>query len=177
MKLLKTVIINKPVKQVWKVAAEDFAHAGQWMTGVFHSSEFGKSDIEHAPCSGRVCVLENKTNGLKAEENILKFDAQNHTLVFEVIPVKEGGTGLPLTKNTVTLKLDQVNENQTKVFWYCDFEVTRIGKLLSPLLRIGVGFAFKGILNDLKVFVETGTPSKRKQKFNEKNINQPLVNN
>lgn len=166
MKLLKTIVINQPVEKVWQVAAEDFANAGKWMSGVVHS--------QGTDC-GRVCTLQNKPDGLQAIENITRFDSDNHILEFEVFPKAKSGPGLPIVKNTVKLELHKQGA-KTEVFWHSDVELKFVGKLLYPILRLGLGSAFGHLLNDLKVFVETGSVSLRKQKFDKKmGLDQSLI--
>jgi len=168
MKLNRSVTINKPVSKVWQVAAEDFANAYKWMSGVVHSYETPGNRQEGAPLAGRICNLENKKDPFHAVENIIRFDSERHILEFEVFPVKKSGPGIPVIKNHVTLSLKATEDGGTRVFWDCNLELKLMGKLLYPLLKLGLNKAFDGILNDLKVYMETGKVSVQKQKFDEK---------
>lgn len=168
MKLSRTVTINKPVNQIWQVAAEDFANAYKWMTGVVHSYEHQASGQSSVQPPGRICNLDNKADPFHAVENILIFDAEKHLLEFEVFPVKTSGPGLPVIRNHVQLQLISNPNGSTRVLWNCDVELKLLGKILSPLLKLGLNKAFDGVLNDLKVYVETGQVSAQKKKFDEK---------
>ena len=163
MKLVKSTIINQPVDTIWTIAAENFSQAGQWMSGVVHTQSTEQ---------GRVCQIQNKPDGLTAVENITRFDRDNHVLQFEVFPKAKKGPGLPVVKNTITVTLEPQG-NQTKVIWHSKVELKLLGKLLSPLLRLGLGKFFTDVLDDLKVFAETGAPSERKLAFHKK-VGAPL---
>ncbi|WP_281559114.1 SRPBCC family protein [Thalassomonas sp. RHCl1] len=168
MKLNRTVIINKPVNKVWQVAAEDFANAYKWMTGVVHSYETPAAKQAGDALPGRICYLENKENPFHAVENILSFDADNHRLEFEIFPVKTSGGDIPIIKNHVVMQFKSTPDGGTQVFWDCNVELKLLGKILYPLLKLGLNKGFDGILNDLKVYVETGQVSAKKKKFDKK---------
>lgn len=172
MKLDLNIKINTNIQHVWEVAAVDFANSAKWMTGVFHSSAHQNGGIENLHCQGRICVLDNKSGGLKAEENILTFNDETYTLGFEVLPIKEKGLQLPINKNTVTMNLKEINDNCTLVTWQCDVELKFVGLMLAPLLKLGLRKAFSDLLNDLKVYCETGQVSEKKRKFNAKAAKQ-----
>ncbi|WDE05447.1 SRPBCC family protein [Thalassomonas viridans] len=169
MKISRTVTIKKPVNQVWQVAAEDFANAYKWMTGVVHSYENSAPKKTDSPVAGRICNLENKKEDpFHAVENILRFDGNRHILEFEIFPVKKSGPGIPIIKNHVVLSLSANQDGSTQVYWNCNVELKLLGKLLYPLLKLGLNKGFDGVLNDLKVYLETGRVSAKKQKFDEK---------
>ena len=172
MKLDLSIEINTNIKQVWDVAAVDFANSAKWMTGVFHSTAHQNGDMDNVPCQGRICVFDNKSDGLKAEEKILTFNNETYTLCFEVVPIKEKGLQLPIRKNTVTMNLTEVSEKCTLVSWHCNVELKFVGLLLAPLLNLGLRKAFSDLLNDLKHYCETGQVSEKKRKFNAKAVKQ-----
>ncbi|KZN28781.1 hypothetical protein N480_08430 [Pseudoalteromonas luteoviolacea S2607] len=160
--------INAPIEQVWKLVAEDFANAYKWMSGVVHSYEINHGLKGETPVAGRVCNLENHEHPFHAVENILRFDESSHTLVFEVIPVKERGPQLPIVKNKVTIQLTATSGGQTRVHWHSKVTLKWIGKVLYPILKLGLYKAFSDILQDLKAYIETGYPSKRKVSSDKK---------
>ena len=170
MKLDLSIEIKANIEQVWNVVAVDFANSSKWMTGVFHSTAHENGYVKNVPCQGRICVLDNKSGGLKAEENILTFNNETYTLGFEVVPIKEKGLQLPIRKNTVTIKLIEVSDNCTLVSWQCNVELKIVGLLLAPLLNLGLRKAFSDLLNDLKHYCETGQISEKKRKFNAKAV-------
>ncbi|KZN35101.1 SRPBCC family protein [Pseudoalteromonas luteoviolacea] len=171
MNVHNKLTINSPVEQVWKIIAEDFANAYKWMSGVVHSYEINHGLKGETPVAGRVCNLESHENPFHAVENILRYDEAEHTLVFEVIPVKERGPKLPIVKNKVTIKLTQAKDGSTQIHWHSHVTLKLVGKLLYPVLKLGLYKAFSNILQDLKVFVETGYPSKRKISSDKKLLN------
>ncbi|MCF2856870.1 SRPBCC family protein [Pseudoalteromonas sp. SMS1] len=160
--------INAPVSQVWTIIAEEFATAYKWMSGVVHSYEINHGLKGETPVAGRVCNLENHDNPFHAVENILRYDEAARTLVFEVIPVKERGPQLPIVKNKVTIRLTSTADGNTLIHWHSQVTLKLVGKLLYPILKLGLYKAFANILLDLKVFVETGYPSQRKVNSDKK---------
>jgi len=168
MKLSRTVTIHKPVSQVWQVAAEDFANAYKWMSGVVHSYENPASGKSDTSLGGRICNLENKKEPFHAVENIVKFDGKRHILAIDVFPVKKSGPGIPIIKNHVVLSMKANPDGSTQVYWDCQLELKLMGKFLYPLLKLGLNKTFDGVLNDLKVYVETGQVSESKRKYDKK---------
>ena len=65
MKMTVTTSINANISEVWKVLAEDFDKAHEWMAVVPTSTAITNTIIDtsdDAPVCGRVCDLSNKGN-------------------------------------------------------------------------------------------------------------------
>lgn len=168
MKFVKTKTINGSANKIWQVTAVEFADIGKWMSGVVHSRANETAQLNNEAVAGRVCTFDTSDDPFMAIENITRFDEKNHILEFEVFPQKKSGAGLPIIKNSVVMSLETINDNTTVLHWQSQFELKWLGKLLSPLLRIKINGTFNDLLNDLKVYIETGRVSEKKRRYDEK---------
>lgn len=155
MKITKSIIVNQASELVWKVLAEEFDQAHLWMGPVKKSYAFDDGTKNtSAPVAGRVCELGSGPNGLKAEEVITQFNEKEQYFVFDVIP-KNAPKLLPINKNTVKMSVVKLDSGQTKVLWESTPDLKTMGKIMSTILKIGLGKAFSGILKDLKKYCES----------------------
>ncbi|GAB5557402.1 MAG: hypothetical protein SchgKO_16150 [Schleiferiaceae bacterium] len=168
MKINKTISINATEEIVWKILAEDFDKASEWMSAVPHSYEIVDGDtVQNSPMVGRVCELSDKPNGPIADERISLFDAQSKVLHVEVVPQN---APLPIVKNHLELSLLKEGAEETRVNLAADIQLTTAGKVVSPVLKLGLAKAFDELLEELKYFVENGMPHPRKQKKLDKAV-------
>ena len=167
MKILKTITIDKPIDDVWKVLAEDFDQAGVWMSGVYHSKKLIQTAKDpKAPMAGRVCDFSAKENAFYADEYINNFDEKNHILDFTVYP-KNGPAFLPVNSSDIHVTLKEEN-GHTQVNWEVTPHLKPFGVLLSPLLKVGLGQFFGNLLREMKFYTETGEIAPSKHKYNKK---------
>lgn len=161
MKITKSVQINQPASHVWSIVAEQFDQAHLWMAPVKHSYAYEEGAPKtSAPVAGRVCELGNGPKGLLAEEVITDYNEKAQYLVFDVVP-KNAPALLPLNKNTVKMTVVDLGSNQSKVLWESTPDLKMMGKLLSPVLKLGLGKAFGDILKDLKKYCENTSSTSR----------------
>ncbi len=153
------VVINAPLEAVWHVLSERFGHIHEWASGVPGSRVAEVADIEGTPVSGRVC--DSSWRGFDdVTETIVEYGEDPYFF-------KYTATGTPAWMGVAsnTWHVDVIDENKTLVYFEPAIEPAgRVGRVVVPLF---VRFARKlamDTLDDLKVFVETGRPSKRKQK-------------
>ncbi|QFR39480.1 SRPBCC family protein [Candidatus Gracilibacteria bacterium 28_42_T64] len=165
MKVSIKVLINSPIGDVWKVLADDFDKAGDWMSPVpkSHKIQEGKS-ASGSPMVGRICEFTSKgAQGLLANEKITFYDGDKHLMTVEIVP-KNGPGLLPIVKNTLDISAISVGDDQTEVIWTANPQLKPHGYVLYPLLILGFKKGFGDILEELKYFVETGKPHPRKLK-------------
>ena len=157
MNISKSIVINQPAALVWKVVGEEFEQAHLWMGPVKHSYALDALDQgtkpASAPVSGRVCELGNGPKGLQAEEVISEYNDEGRYLVMDVVP-KNAPKLLPIHKNTVKMTVLHMGHNQSKVLFDATPDLKILGKILSPVLKLGLGKAFGDILKDLKKYCE-----------------------
>ncbi|NRB36982.1 MAG: SRPBCC family protein [Pseudomonadales bacterium] len=164
MNINKSIVINASAAKVWKVVAEDFDRAYEWMSPVYHSrATHNQPAVGESPYSGRVCDLSSKENGLQADEIITAYNTEQKTFTFEVVPLNVPAV-FPVDKNIVTIQLKAAPNGGTILEWQSSPQLKPHGYLLYPLLVLGFNKAFGDILQELKYFVEEGLPHPRNQK-------------
>lgn len=155
MIIVSAVEINRPVDDVWHAVAQRFDKAHEWMGFVENSYKVEeKVDIEGAPMAGRVCEFTKEPNGLKAEERILRFSEQKREFDFDVVPVNAPKL-FPVKKNIVTLAVKKLSGGRAEVVWQSNIELTKFGYVTYPFIKFGLSKNFKGIMEDLKEYMES----------------------
>ena len=163
MEINKEIAINKSVSEVWNLIGNRFSDAHLWARGLTHSEGFGSAGKDGAPCQNRVCDVPGF--GI-IKEKIEKFDAKNQILSYSVI---EGFPSfISSAVNTWTLK--RLSEDKTLVSMKLSMKTRGFkGLIMGPLMKMQISKLTAGVVNDLKVYLETGSPSPVKRKEIEKN--------
>lgn len=154
MKFSKQITINAPADKVWQIAGRDFATIGEWATAVSHSeanTELPTVNSSHV--GGRTCT----TSFGKASEEFTAYNDEERSYSFKGVFKSK-----MFNKVTSSMKVDEVDENTTLVKITPALELTWLGTLMYPLIRMQISKVTDEILDDLKYFVENGTPSPKK---------------
>ena len=167
MNIERTIQIDKSAAAVWQVLATDFDQISLWMRGVVKSYETDGNMVDDSPMSGRVCHFDSKDNGFRALETITKFDEQNRVLDFVFYP-QNGSAMLPVIQNNVSVQVKSLGSNKAEVIWKATPDLKLHGKIMSPLLKMGLNKGFDGLLSDLKYYMENGTASPEKVEADRK---------
>ncbi|GAB3049970.1 hypothetical protein GCM10027053_06120 [Intrasporangium mesophilum] len=154
------VTIDAPAAAVWDVVAHRFDHVADWATVIPASHPApGDSRVLGAPVAGRVC-----TTGLGAvaevTERIVSYDEAGRTLTYEA-------EGLPPFLRTARnrWRVTALGDQRSRVDLEAALQVHGVlGWVLYPVIRLQIAHITPGFLADLKHFVETGRPSRRKQR-------------
>ena len=168
MKITKTATIEESIDKVWNVFAHDFDNAYKWMASVPKS--YGKAlgeKFEGAQTAGRVCELDGNPDGIKASETILAYDEENKTCTVEILLVNAPFL-VPIKGNILNFSAKEEGPDRTSILWEITPIIKPAAKIISPLIKIGVGKFMAQIIEELKYFVENGTPHPRKVKALEK---------
>ena len=168
MKFSKQITVNASAGKVWDILGRDFANIGVWATSVSHSvanNELAK--VNNSPVGGRVC----ETSFGKISEEFTAYDDDNRTFSFK------GVFDSKMFKSVInTSGLTSIDENTTEVSFGPNVELSFIGTLMYPMIRMMLGKAIDVILDDLKYYVENGKPSPKKlasQKKQKSNARTP----
>lgn len=157
MEIKKEITINKPAEEAWDVLGNQFTETHKWARGLDHVEGSGQPKFEGASCSNRTCEVPGFGT---IQEEIKKFDAQNHILQYEVL---EGFPGF-ITSAINTWTLRQVR-NQTIVSMHMKMETKGLkGAIMGPMMKMQLNKTVEGVLQDFKIFVETGKVSEQKEK-------------
>jgi len=158
--LRQHIVIDAPADTVWQVVAGRFDRIGEWAAAI-PASVFATADTDvdvGAPVAARVC--ETGIGALpRVTETIVGFDAANQTLTYQA------SKGMPafVTAARNTWTVTALSARQCQVDIAAEF-TTRgvIGRLARTIILARVLRDGRHVLDDLKYYVETGTPSPRK---------------
>lgn len=157
MEIKKEILIDKPIDDVWDVLGNQFSSAYKWARGLDHSTGHGKPRFSGAEHSNRTCEVSGFGT---IQEEIRKYDANNHILAYEVT---KGFPGF-ITSAVNTWSLSKAG-NHTKVKMHMKVQTQGIkGIIMGMMMKMQLNKTVAGVIEDLKTYVETGLPSKIKQK-------------
>jgi len=154
MKIFKEVSINVPAEKVWAIVGQNFAKIGEW-DGTVSSSKINNDfpKVNGSPYGGRVCETSFGT----INEKFITYDEKRMTFSFQ------GDIKSPVFSNVLnTVTVVPVNANKSRITASPNVDLTFIGKVISPLIKAGLGGAIKKGLKDLKYYAENDTISPRK---------------
>ncbi|MFT5306594.1 MAG: hypothetical protein ACI89M_002120 [Chitinophagales bacterium] len=168
MKTSRKITINKVSDKVWKVLAHDFDDAHKWLATIPNSyaADLGKQ-YDGATSCGRVCELDGKPNGMKAKESFVTYDEANKsfTILVEFINTP---FGFPIVKNVVEFSVDNKGGDASIVNFTVTYTLKPLAFLILPILKISFRSFLGQVLEELKYYVENGTPHPRKIKALDK---------
>jgi Polyketide cyclase / dehydrase and lipid transport len=159
--LTQHIVIDAPADTVWEAIADGFDRIGEWAAAIPASAPAiagpGGTDLA-APVPARVCQT-----GIRAlprvTETIVGFDAANRTLTYQAT------AGLPpfVTTARNTWTITALSATQCRVDIAAEFTTRGIfGWLTRTVILARVLRDGRHVLDDLRHYIETGTPSPRK---------------
>ena len=160
MVIEKEIIVNKDIKDAWKVLGVEFANASKWASAVNHSEGSGEKFNDSA-CSERGC---STTMG-SIKEKLYEFSNEKYLLAYEI------AEGMPsmVKYATNTWKLIEVGENKCKLQIKMDIRMGGFfGSLLQPVMKLQMSKIGNHLVEDFAYYVENGTPHPRKLKAQKK---------
>lgn len=164
---LKSEVINVSADSLWEILRA-FDQVGVWTSTLNHSEGAGEPKFEGATCNARVCET-NIRSYRKAVEELTFFSDEKKELAYELT---EGAPSfLYLARNHWTVI--EVGPNQSQVRMDLTMHMSRfmgliVGKKLKNTARKQVSI----VLNDLKIYAETGEVSAAKKAQLEKQSKQ-----
>jgi hypothetical protein len=164
MKTNITLTIDTAGDKIWDVFAHDFDNAYKWMAGVPKS--VGKDNgeqFEGASSAGRVCDLNNKPQGPKASESFLAYNEEEKSCTV-LIEFLNTPMGFPLVQNVADFSLIELGGDKSEVTFTVTSTLRPMGFILYPVIKLGFRTFVKQIMEELKFYVENGTPHPRKVK-------------
>ena len=143
-----TGIVNKPLKDLWRVSVLEFEKVGSWATGVYRSGK--------GPNHDRIC----DTAFGKLYENITTKDEKNHRIEIDA-------KGFPFfIKNAVGMwTFRKISENKTEFTVELKLlTIPVIGSVMEMFMKPKLQKALEVTAKDYITFLETGKISDRKQR-------------
>ena len=154
MRFSKQITVNASAEKVWDVAGRDFANIGVWSTAVSHSvANNDLAPVNNSPVGGRLC----DTSIGKISEEFTAYDDDKRTFSFKGVFDSK-----ILQSVTNTTELTSIDENTTRLTITPNIELSFIGVLMSPMIRMQLSKLTDQLLDDLKYYVENGKPSPSK---------------
>ena len=81
-----------------------------------------------------------------------------------VVEPKNAPAALPIVKNTLMIQVRGVEEGKSEVIWETKPDLKTIGKVMRPLVKMGLSKSFGEVLEELKHFMESDEQHPRKAK-------------
>jgi hypothetical protein len=151
-RLTNHIIIDAPADKVWEVVGHHFDRIGEWASPVASSTGLDGT------ARGRVCHTGMRLVP-RVSETIVAYDETARTLTYEVTEGMPPSVALARNEWRVT----EVDGDRARVSFQAHLEVRGLlGAIARQALLLQVGRAGGHLLDDLKHYVEHGTPSPRK---------------
>ncbi|OJJ14930.1 hypothetical protein BKI52_40980 [marine bacterium AO1-C] len=151
-------VINVSAVTLWQIVS-DFENVGQWTSTLKRSTGAGKPEFEGASVSERVCHTNIKGYD-HIHEKLTMYNEANKELAYKVTK------GLPrfvlLASNHWTVH--EVGANQSIIKMEATTRLTRfMGFLFGSRMKKTALKALKTVLEELKVYAETGEVAEAKK--------------
>ncbi len=151
-------VINVSADSLWSILRK-FDQVGNWTATLKHSSGRGEAQFEGATCSERVC--ETHIKGYEtAVERLTMFNDETRELAYELT---EGAPKFLLMASN-HWKVVEIGPNQSQLHMYVSNHLTRLmGFLAAKKMTNLASEQINIVMNDLKVYAETGHVSEKKR--------------
>jgi hypothetical protein len=163
--------INVSPDKLWQIIGHRFEDAYIWASSVDHSKGGGTPEFEGATCSERFCDVNAKGFN-KISEKLVKYSNEDMTLAYVVLE------GMPsfITHAQNDWTVEPTGIHQSKLVMKADFSLQGImGRFMKPMMKSKMEKLLDVVLNDAKIFAETGSISETKRKRNELLEKQNLI--
>ena len=162
MKLIKKTKIDATAEAVWAVFAHGFDDADAWLSSVPRSyGDENAPGLEGAPSAGRICELQADGTGMKASERFVAYDEAAKTCSVRVEFV-DPPPGFPVHHASLDFSVVDDPDRGSTATWAFGAKLKPWGYLMWPLLWKGFSGGWNEMCEELKHYVETGTPHPRK---------------
>ena len=174
-KLSINLLVEAPAESVWDVVGRRFDRIGEWATAIAASAAVpaptapSPADTESngfpvagsvltAPVAGRVCQTGVRL-APQVTETLIAYDEVNRTLTYEA-------SGMPpfvtVARNTWTVT--PLDQRHTRIMLQAQFDTHGLlGRLARWAILAQVRRTSRHLAEDLRHYIEHGTPSPRKQ--------------
>jgi hypothetical protein len=152
------LIVEAPAESVWDVVGRRFDRIGEWATAIPASAAIPAPSALGAPVFGRVCQTGVRLLP-QVTETLVAYDDAGRTLTYEA-------SGMPafvtVARNTWTVTA--LDHRRTRLSLRAQFDTRgALGRLARWAVLAQVRRTSRHLADDLRHFVEHGTPSPRKR--------------
>ena len=157
MKVRTRIDIDATADDVWQVIGPGFTRVGDWVAAIATSEPTGEGGPTGAPPTGRTCTVA--TVGFdRISERLTDYDPAARQVGYRLA----GGMPSFVTDAGNTWQARPLPDGRTEFTMDADATLSGIGRLFSPLLRHYLARVGRRTSRDLKVYLETGAPSRAK---------------
>jgi len=160
IEVTKNAIVNVSADRLWSILADDFDKIGEWARGVDSSGPNTDAAVpDGASVGGRVC----QAPGFGAiNETFTSFDPDERSFAFEATASKIPSFVRNLTNHTSVKSLGP-DRSEVQLRLTADTLGVR-GALVKPVMNRKFSQAIDVVIEDLKIFAESGQISGEKTK-------------
>lgn len=160
---LTSEVINVSADSLWAICRE-FDKTAEWTSTLKHSYGTGKPQLEGTTCSSRTCET-NIGKGGKVVEKLIMFSDKNKELAYNLTD----GAPSFITFSSNHWKIIEVSTHQSKIEMNVTMHMKRFaGFFLRKLITKQMKKQVNIVLEELKIYAETGQVSEAKRKQIEK---------
>ena len=153
------IVVNVSAEELWEMIGPGFIEVYKWSSNVDHAVGSGESEFEGAVCTDRKCDVNIKGFS-SVSENLYKYDQTNMVLAYAVT---EGMPGF-VTKAINEWSVIPLGNNRSKLVMKAQMGTKGLmGSLMGGMMKKKMGETLVTILNDAKVYAETGEQSEAKK--------------
>ncbi len=154
----REITIGVSAEELWKMVGPGFIEVYKWSSNVDHAEGQGQSEFEGAVCSERFCDV-NVKGFSKISEKLTKYDEGKMNLAYEVTDGMPGFVTRAVNDWTVVA----VDQNSSKLVMKAQFRSKGLmGSLMKGMMEKKMKETLETVLNDAKVYAETGEVSEAK---------------
>lgn len=161
MIIKKELAISKSIEEVWEVLGNQFGEISVWSSLIKESKVYGDSKLEGLNYSIRET---NTTQGITKQE-MTSFNKEQYSLSYKAL------SGTPFFIKSVNAKwsLSKLNDDNTQINMNVDVQTKGImAAILNPVAKMKLGKLGDELMDDLKYYLENGSPHPRKTQSNSK---------
>lgn len=156
----REITINVSATQLWDMVGNGFLDVHKWASNVDHAVGKGEAEFAGAVCTERYCDV-NVKGFSKISEKLLNYDEQKKVLEYEVKEGMPGFVSSAVNEWTVVA----IDDNTSKLVMNGRFGTKGLmGSLMNRMMEKKMIETLTTVLNDAKVYAETGNVSESKQK-------------
>ena len=160
----KEITINVTAAELWQIVGPGFVEVYKWSSNVDHAEGGGPGEFEGAFCRERFCDVNVKGFN-KISERLTAYDEKAMLLTYEVT---EGMPGF-IVKASNSWKVIPAGPGKSKLIMNASFlSKGMMGMLTRGMMKKKMTDTLETVLNDAKIYAETGEVSDAKRKRMEK---------
>ena len=157
--ILKEQTINVSADELWQLVGPGFVEVYKWSSNVDYATGSGESKFAGAVCSERACEV-NVMGFSSIKEKLTNYDQEKMSLTYEV---NDGMPGF-ITKAENQWTVVPISHGRSKLVMKAVFRSKGLmGTLMNAMMKKKMDETLVTVLNDAKVYAETGEISSAKR--------------